>query len=45
MSIFFDQSLDFSAQTKALQEQKTELEKERVELKRRLEDQTTVITV
>uniref|UniRef100_A0A8D2ZDY1 Cingulin like 1 n=1 Tax=Scophthalmus maximus TaxID=52904 RepID=A0A8D2ZDY1_SCOMX len=36
-----NKSLDFSAQTKALQEQKTELEKERVELKRRLEDQTT----
>ncbi|XP_008300247.1 cingulin-like protein 1 isoform X2 [Stegastes partitus] len=36
-----NKSLDLAAQTKALQEQNTELEKEMVALKRQLEDQTT----
>ncbi|XP_068431416.1 cingulin-like protein 1 [Clinocottus analis] len=36
-----DKSLDFGAQTKALQEQNEELGKEMNELKRQLEDQTT----
>lgn len=36
-----NKSLDFAAQTKALQEQNTELEKEMVTLKKQLEEQTT----
>ncbi|XP_047436626.1 cingulin-like protein 1 isoform X2 [Mugil cephalus] len=36
-----NKSLDIAAQTKALQEQNTELEKEMTELKRQLEEQTT----
>ncbi|XP_035010497.2 cingulin-like protein 1 isoform X1 [Hippoglossus stenolepis] len=36
-----NKSLDVSAQTKALQEQNDELEKEMVQVKRQLEDQTT----
>ena len=41
----FCQSPDFSAQTKALLEQNEELGKQLGELKRKLEDQTTVRTV
>lgn len=44
-SVFFCQSLDLTAQTKALQEQNAELEKEMVELKKKLEEQTTVTTI
>lgn len=40
MCLFFLQSLDFAAQTKALQEQNAQLEKEMAEVKRQLEVRT-----
>lgn len=44
MSVFFSQSPDDAAQAKTLQDQNSQLEKEKAKLKRQLEELTTVTT-